>query len=251
MKKLTTDEFIEKAIKIHGDFYDYSEVDYINTRTKVCIICPKHGRFWQTPNSHLSGKAECPICQNHFKVTAQEFIKRAKKIHGNKYIYSNLNYINTQEKVNIICPQHGVFSQKAESHLLGHGCPQCKLKAQNKFYKKLQKSFPNEELLFEVGKDIIPWIKSQRLDIYFPKYNIAIEYNGVQHYIPIEYFGGELGLQQTKQRDILKLQKCQNNKCQLFEIRYNYSEQDYNNLVDNINNIISNYENQIKRQTIK
>jgi hypothetical protein len=62
MRKLTNDEFIEKAIKIHGDFYDYSEVNYINTRTKVCIICPIHGRFWQTPNSHLSGKAKCPIC---------------------------------------------------------------------------------------------------------------------------------------------------------------------------------------------
>jgi DNA replicative helicase MCM subunit Mcm2 (Cdc46/Mcm family) len=66
-KKLTTAEFIEKAIKVHGNIYDYSKVDYINNKTKVCIICPEHGEFWQKPNDHISSKAKCPKCSNIHK----------------------------------------------------------------------------------------------------------------------------------------------------------------------------------------
>jgi hypothetical protein len=55
MNKLTTKEFIEKARLKHGDKYDYSKAEYTNSKTKVCIICPEHGEFWQTPGDHLDG----------------------------------------------------------------------------------------------------------------------------------------------------------------------------------------------------
>lgn len=61
LKRLTKQEFIEKARAKHGCKYDYSKVEYINNHTKVCIICPEHGEFWQTPNKHLSGQG-CPKC---------------------------------------------------------------------------------------------------------------------------------------------------------------------------------------------
>ena len=93
MKKLTTNEFIEKAKKIHGDKYDYNKVDYINNRTKICIICKEHGEFQQTPNKHLLGQG-CPECGNTMislvkRSNSSEFIEKSRKIHGDKYDYSN------------------------------------------------------------------------------------------------------------------------------------------------------------------
>ena len=121
--------FIEKAHKIHNNKYDYSKVEYINSRTKVCIICPIHGEFWQTPNNHLNGN-NCPICGKIKRAskntsTTEEFIKRAREIHGDKYDYSKVEYKNVMEKVIIICPIHGEFEITPNSHLSNHGCPKC------------------------------------------------------------------------------------------------------------------------------
>lgn len=122
--KLTTEEFIEKAKKIHGDKYDYSKVDYKDANTKVIIICPIHGEFKQKPASHLQGTG-CPGCSNNIKLTTESFIKKAKKIHGDKYSYSKVDFKSAHTKVTIICPIHGDFEQSPSRHLLGKGCPSC------------------------------------------------------------------------------------------------------------------------------
>ena len=121
--------FVEKSIKVHGNKYDYSKVKYINSQTKVCIICPEHGEFWQTPASHVRGY-NCPKCANKkrgdtFRKTSNHFINQAKNIHGNKYDYSKVNYINSSTKVCVICPEHGEFNILPQNHLLGQGCPKC------------------------------------------------------------------------------------------------------------------------------
>ena len=126
---VTSEEFIEKAKKVHGDKYDYSKVVYKNSTTKVCIICPEHGEFYQTPNSHLNGQG-CRNCGylmvgKSRRKTTTSYIKEAKKVHGDKYDYSKVVYKNSREKVCIICPSHGEFYQNAYSHLLGVGCPKC------------------------------------------------------------------------------------------------------------------------------
>ena len=123
-KKLTTEEFINKAKQIHGDKYDYSKVEYINNQTKVCIICPKHGEFWQIPSSHLIGIG-CPKCSGTKKLTTEEFISKAKQVHGDKYDYSKVEYVNAKTKVCIICPEHGEFWQTPSSHTQKKGCPFC------------------------------------------------------------------------------------------------------------------------------
>ena len=126
MRKSNNINFIEKANKIHNNKYDYSKVDYTKASKKVCIICPTHGEFWQTPNKHLSGRG-CSKCSGKYKMDTNDFITRAKEIHGSKYDYSKVEYINNNEKVCIICPEHGEFWQKASNHLnLKHGCPKCK-----------------------------------------------------------------------------------------------------------------------------
>lgn len=92
MKKLTTDEWISKAIKVHSNKYDYSKVEYKGSKQKVCIICPEHGEFQQTPNNHLNGQ-KCPKCaiesnSDIHRYTLNQFIEKANSIHNNKYDYS-------------------------------------------------------------------------------------------------------------------------------------------------------------------
>lgn len=122
--KSNTEEFISKARKVYGDKYDYSKVDYQGNKIKVCIICPKHGEWWVTPNNFLRG-SECPECYGTPKYSNEEFIKKARKVHGNKYDYSLVEYDGNKKKVRIICPVHGEFSQSAASHMKGSGCPIC------------------------------------------------------------------------------------------------------------------------------
>lgn len=129
MKKLTTDKFIELSKLTHGDKYDYSKVEYTHNKSKVKIICPIHGEFEQEPRHHTAGRgcASCGrlIVETARKITTNEFINNAKKIHGDKYDYSNVNYIIYKIKVDIICPIHGKFNQSPNGHLQGHGCPKC------------------------------------------------------------------------------------------------------------------------------
>ena len=125
----TTDNFIKRAKEIHGEKYDYSKVEYLNNRTKVCIICPEHGEFWQRPNEHLNGRGchECAKERNRKKMAMPKdvFIERCKEIYGDKYDYSKVEYVNNHTKVCIICPEHGEFWQRPNEHLNGRGCHEC------------------------------------------------------------------------------------------------------------------------------
>jgi hypothetical protein len=123
--KKTTIEFINDAKKIHNDKYDYSLVEYKNTKHKIKIICKLHGVFEQKPEKHLLGRG-CHICGGANRLTTEEFIDKAKEIHGDKYDYSLVNYINTNTKVKIICKEHGIFEQTPNSHLNGCNCRFCK-----------------------------------------------------------------------------------------------------------------------------
>ena len=124
-----TKEFIDKAIKIHGDKYDYSKVEYEKSSEKVIIICNEHGEFEQQPNNHLMGKKckKCSIENIKLKLRSNtnEFIKKSINVHGNKYDYSNIEYIDNSTKINIICFIHGEFEQRPADHLSGNGCKIC------------------------------------------------------------------------------------------------------------------------------
>lgn len=129
-KKLTTKEFIENAVKVHENKYDYSKVVYVNNNTKVEIMCKEHGSFWQTPRVHICSKSECPKCSGVF-LDKDLFVEKANKIHNNKYDYSKVKYVDSKTKVCIICPQHGEFNVVPNNHLSSNvGCPKCsKLKS--------------------------------------------------------------------------------------------------------------------------
>ncbi len=137
--------FIAKAKIKHGDFYDYSLVDYIKNNEKIKIICSLHGMFSQVPGSHLNGSG-CPQCgiakrSKLRKSTLSKFIKKAEKKHDNRYDYSLVDYIKSNEKIKIMCPPHGIFSQAPSSHLSGSGCPQCGLARRSKLRKSTLSEF--------------------------------------------------------------------------------------------------------------
>lgn len=123
--KKTTEEFIAEARSIHGDRYDYSLVEYNNNSTKVQIICPEHGPFWQQPNNHVLLKAGCPACKKCRPTTMADFLTRSREHHGDRYDYSLAKYQGVDKKVEIICPEHGPFWQLADSHMRGRGCAKC------------------------------------------------------------------------------------------------------------------------------
>ena len=121
---------IEKSREKFGDKYDFSKFEYKGITEKSCIICPKHGEFWTTPNTHLRSKTGCPKCgleqmaEDHI-IKTDEFIEKARKVHGNKYDYSKVDCHGWYSYVTIICPEHGEFVQRTEAHLRGAGCSKC------------------------------------------------------------------------------------------------------------------------------
>lgn len=124
----TLSNFIKKAVEKHGNRYDYSKVEYIKSKFKVKIICKEHGEFLQTPKAHLQATVGCPKCgyhQEQLKSNTEEFVQKAKDVHGEKYDYSKTTYVTSRKYVNILCKKHGVFEQNAAQHLHGHGCPIC------------------------------------------------------------------------------------------------------------------------------
>jgi Zn finger protein HypA/HybF involved in hydrogenase expression len=124
-KKLTTQEFIEKSIQVHGYKYSYEKSICSGIHNKLIITCDKHGDFEQIPASHLSGKG-CSSCGGRKKLTKEIFIERAIAIHGEKYSYEKVEYKSANEKVVIICSAHGPFRQTPNKHTsLKQGCPSC------------------------------------------------------------------------------------------------------------------------------
>lgn len=129
-KRMTTEEFIEKAKKVHGDRYDYSKSVYVDSHTPLCIILheidpvtdKEYGEFWQTPNHHLHGYGHPKLSGRGY--SKEEIIYFFNKIHNNKYDYSKIVYPST-DKQTIICPIHGEFLQSLYKHRRGEGCPKC------------------------------------------------------------------------------------------------------------------------------
>jgi hypothetical protein len=123
-KKVTTEDFIQRAREAHGDKYDYSKTVYVAAIKDVTIICPTHGEFQQRPANHLSGGG-CHECGGNKPLTVEKFIERANAKHGHRYDYSQVNFRNVEDKTVIICPEHGPFEQRVMTHLKGFNCPKC------------------------------------------------------------------------------------------------------------------------------
>ena len=179
-KILTLNEFKNRAIKKHGDKYDYSLVDYQKSNIKIKIICPEHGIFEQYPYSHIRGKG-CSKCShkktaNILTCSLDEFILKSKKKHGDKYDYSLVDYVNSHTKVKIICKEHGEFKQLPYDHISNHGCEKCSSSISSYEYEINNFLISNNIKTLTSSRSII---QPSQLDIYIPSHNLAIEFNGL------------------------------------------------------------------------
>jgi len=184
----TKTRFINEAQKKHKNKYDYTKVDFVDSTKKVIIICKEHGEFLQTPQKHISGqkcnKCSIEIVSNKNRLTKKEFIEKAIAKHGNKFKYSKVKYINNYTSVVIICAYHGEFNQSPSSHLLGSGCPICRLsKGEQKVASFLEKNNVSFITQYKFDKSRLSY------DFMFEqnKKKYLIEYNGAHHYEKVSY----------------------------------------------------------------
>lgn len=218
-KKLTTETFIKKAKKIHGDRYDYSNVDYMNNKIAVRIICKEHGEFKQRGDFHLRG-CGCPKCTKHY--TTEEFIEECKKIHGDRYDYSKTKYKGCNENISIICKKHGLFKQDARNHKRGFGCQKCRAS----LGERAIALFLNENGIDFIEQKTFEGLvgtggRSLRYDFFIPHKNILIEFDGRQHFEPLDAFGGEETLELVKEHDSIKNEFAKQNQIKLVRIFFN------------------------------
>lgn len=236
-KKL--DNPIDKFIEIHGNKYDYSNVRYESIKKKVEIICKLHGLFLQTPHTHLKGSGcyKCGISKmsDSLKKPIDIFINKCEKIHEYKYDYSEVFYEKLTDKIKIICKTHGPFYQRAFSHQQGYGCDKCN---KSKGEIKIENFLINNKIYFEYNKHFDTCRNKNTLpfDFFIPSLNICIEYDGIQHYESIKYFGGDSKLRYQKKLDNVKNNWCKENKISLLRINY----KDFSNIENILSNMLYN-----------
>lgn len=210
----TKEEFIKKAKEIHSNKYDYSEVEYINNKTKVKIKCNQcNNYFYQEPRMHIYQKQGCPYCNGGIKFTEADFIQKAKLIHKDKYDYSFVNYVNSDVRVEIKCKKcRNIFTQKPSKHLAGQGCPYCNNSNLENEVSEFLKSIYEGEIIRNTKKVISPY----ELDFYLPDKNIAIEFNGLywHSYDINDYLSGNI----DKKRHLNKTILCEEKGIKLFHI---------------------------------
>ena len=179
-KTLTQEQFLGRAAEVHGDTYDYGSTKYVRSDMNVEITCRVHGVFSQAPGSHLSGSG-CTKCGKERAAEAlfiphEQFVERAKAVHGAAYDYSSISLRGMLAKIEIICKEHGPFWQEARSHLVGCGCPIC---AKHLSRPEIEMFDILQGLGLEVYRNDRKIVGPKELDIVLPEQKIAIEYCGI------------------------------------------------------------------------
>lgn len=230
-KLLTQKEIIEKSIEIHGNKYNYDNIVYINNKTNLNILCNNCNKvFEQNSNNHINKKCGCPNCYIN-NITTESFIEKSIEIHRDLYNYNLVNYINTKTKIDIICNKcNNIFKQLPNNHLHLKGCPICNnSKGEIIIYNFLKDNYIEFKKQYKFSdckyKKVLPF------DFYLPLHNICIEYDGIQHYQPVNIFGGQDRYLLQIIRDEIKNVYCNKNNIKLIRIKYN------ENILDILNNL--------------
>lgn len=226
IKYVSPKEFKDKCLQQFPN-YDYSKAVFKGEYDKIIVTCNIHNYTWKVTTKNLMNGHGCPICgreslQKTQACTVQEFINKARKVHGDKYDYTKVNYYNSNTKVTIICHKHGEFQVTPNSHLSQKtGCPKCK---QSKGESEVETFLKENDIQYIQQYPITCKLKKKNktyIDFYLPDYNTFIEYNGAQHYVPVKYFGGELTFKNQVGRDEYVKNYCKTNNIKLIVIKYN------------------------------
>lgn len=230
-KRRCLEEVINIANEVHDYKYDYSLIkEYKNDRIKYPIICSEHGKFMQTFNNHIKGKQGCPTCgrkqcDKKRTNTFDEFVNKARLVHGDAYEYNDNEYVRTNCKIGITCKKHGAFYMTPANHLQGQQCPKCASshsKGEDDLFKFIC-SLINEKVVQRDRETL----NGTELDIIIPNRNIAFEYNGL-------HWHSEL----LKERNyhLIKTKECENKNIRLFHI----FEDEWNTKRDILESMIKN-----------
>ena len=226
-KKINKEIFLIKAKRKWGNKYDYSKINFIDSKTSIDIIY--EGIIYkQTPLRHLINEPE----GINRVLDIENFIKKSNIIHNNKYNYDKVIYINSNTKIIITCPIHEDFNQVPNSHLSGNGCPNCH---ESKGEIKINRFLDRNNIVYERQKkfDDCKNIFCLPFDFYIPSIRTCIEFDGQQHYKPLDFFGGEEAYEKLKINDKIKEEYCEDNYINLIRIKYDVIDIDnflYNNL---------------------
>lgn len=214
--KIDLATFIEKATKKHNGKYDYSEVAFDSIDSEITVICPTHGRFRQKAKNHL--RSGCPRCGGSRQLTTEEFIEKALDVHGNLYDYSRTVYCRANEDVEIHCPYHGSFHQRASHHLQGSGCPICR---QSRGEFRVEQALKRLGVEFECQKRFPDCRNVNELPFDFFVANCGvIEFHGEQHFRPVNFGKGESDVEAVRLRDEIKECYCRENAIPMLIVRF-------------------------------
>ena len=235
MIKLTTEQWINKAKEIHGDKYNYSVTMYSTAKTKLKIICSKHGEQEMLPHHHIKGYG-CGKCgkeqiniSNGKQLSQEEFLEKISSLQG--LDFTNSIYTNRRSNIIVKCLIHGDYTTKAEMLIKGCGCPKCK---SSKGEDAIELWLLSNNIRYEQQKRLkgCEYIKPLQFDFYLPDYNMCIEYDGKQHFQPIKFFGGIESFKDIIIKDDIKNRFCTKNNISL--LRISYKENINKKLGDNI-----------------
>lgn len=212
--------FIEIAKIVHANKFNYEKSKFVNVKTKIVITCPVHGDFEQIPSEHLSGYG-CKKCGNNTKYSTDEFVSKAREIHGNKYGYQDVIYESSTNKIKIECPFHGLFEQRPTNHLNGQGCPKCNLpKGEQRIINHLEKL--NLSYITQFTFEDCIHVKPLPFDFAVTKDSVKylIEFHGEQHYESVNYGKHKTDLDYRKRMDKIKMEYATSNSIPILEIPY-------------------------------
>jgi len=229
------DYYINLSKQVHKDTYDYTTINYTthnNLKDKVSIICKKHGIFFQSFSDHIYRLAGCPICANENKPFIQcsnvdNFTTQSKSVHNIKcYDYTKVKYVNSRTKVEILCNQHGSFFVTPDNHLNNtSGCPICSLSKGELYISSVFNVLSVNYIHQYTFVDCISKLgRILRFDFFLPDFNIIIEYDGLQHFQPIPFFGGDFSFDKQQENDMIKQDYCNTNNILLYRLPFNLKE---------------------------
>lgn len=228
--RVTVEQFIHKANTKFKDIYVYDKKSYyydpLTKRTTIMIKCKKHGWFKQRTDQHLYGVVGCKKCSSIVggskrSIDTKTFIKNARQIHGDLYEYDKVKYTSHREKVKIKCRKHGYFLQTPDWHIKGKGnCPICNY---SKGELRIKQFLDKNNIRYK--KEYVIKDTKYRYDFYLPDLNMLIEYDGVQHFKPVKYWGGITHLEKIKLRDQNKNILAEINGLYLIRIKYTSLDQ--------------------------
>ena len=219
----TTEQFIEKAREVHGQKFNYEKTVYTGTYNDITIICPIHGEFQQRATTHLNsyGCNQCAMdsIKKHNKKSTKQFIRECEEVHGKRYDYSKISYVNAYTPIEIICKEHGSFWQTPTHHLRGYRCPVCQ---ESKGEFRVRTYLETKGIEFEKQKTFEKCvnIKPLKFDFYLPKENVLIEFDGEQHFQAKDFFGGVEALLENHKLDRIKNKFTIENNIPMLRIKY-------------------------------